>query len=224
MAKNRTVPYYPMCADLNGRACVVIGGGLVAQRKTTTLLSYGARVTVISPAVTKRLERLARQGAIRRVPRPFRPGDLQGAWLVYAATDDEAVNRLVSRTASARRVFANVVDRTPLCTFIAPAIFRRGPLTVAVSTGRGSPSLAKKIRRDLGRTIGSAYVPMLRLLAGLRAIAKRKLPSYRDRKRYFDRLVSGRTFALVRAGQRGAARQEALALLERRSKNGLSSK
>jgi siroheme synthase-like protein len=203
-----------MFAALSGRRCVVVGGGMVAQRKVTTLLDYGARVIVISPRVTKRLSTYARAGTIRYLARRFRPTHLRGAWLVYAATDDQEINRLVYQTATRLRIFTNVVDHKPMCSFIAPAIFKRGPLTVAISTGGASPSLAKKVRDDLEQTIGADYAPMLRLLANLRGIAKRKLPRYQDRKRYFDRLVRGRVFALVRAGKRHEAQQEAVALLE----------
>ncbi len=192
--------YYPMFADLNGRRCLVVGGGLIAQRKVATLLGYGAQVTLISPTLTQRLRAYARAGKIRYAARQVRPTDLRGAWLVYACTDDQRINALVYRTATRLRIFTNVVDQKPLCSFIAPAIFRRGLLTVAVSTGGASPSLAKKVRRDLKRTIGAEYVPMLRLLAALRGVAKRRLPKYQDRKRYFDRLVHGRVFELTKAG------------------------
>ncbi|OGX28969.1 MAG: hypothetical protein A3B78_00040 [Omnitrophica WOR_2 bacterium RIFCSPHIGHO2_02_FULL_67_20] len=204
--------YYPVFADLNGRRCVVIGGGLVAQRKVTTLLSYGADITLVSPTVTRRLAAYARRHRLRVLTRRFKPGDLAGAWLAYAATDDPAVNGLVYRTALKRRLFANVVDQTPLCTFIAPAIVRRGALTAAVSTGGGSPSLAKLVRDDVGRIL-DAYAPMLDLLRSLRGAAKRAMPNYGDRKRYFDRLVRGRVLALMRAGRPRAARREALKLL-----------
>jgi siroheme synthase-like protein len=220
----RTKAYYPVFADLAGRRCLVVGGGLVAQRKVTTLLGYGADVTVVSPRLTARLAAYARQGRIRHAPRPFRGGDVRGAWLVYAATDDARINALVHRTTSRLRVFANVVDQTPLCSFIAPAIVRRGPLTIAVSTSGASPSLAKRVRSDLARAMGSEYLPMLRLLRALRGLAKRRLPGYRDRKRYFDELVRGRTFRLIRAGRGEAARREALAVLDRyvSVKNGAS--
>ena len=208
-----TKGYYPLFADLADRRCVVIGGGPVAQRKVTTLLGYGARVTVVSPAASARLRAYARAGKIAHVARRFRPADLRGAWLVYAATNDQAINQLVFRTAERRRVFTNVVDQPRLCTFIAPAIFKRGPLTVAVSTGGGSPSLAKLLRDDVGRMVGREYLPMLRLLTGLRGVAKRRLPAYQDRKRYFDALVRGPVFSLVRAGRARRARQTALALL-----------
>ena len=195
---------------------------MVAQRKVTTLLRYGAQITVISPQVTRRLAVYARQGKIRLVERRFRPGDLRSVWLVYAATDDPVINELVSRSAQRTRVFANVVDQTSLCSFVAPAIFRRDPLVIAISTGGASPALAKKLRRDLGRMIGSDYAQMLRLLRSLRPIAKQRLPGSNDRKRYFDQLVSGRVFAFVREGKMAAARRAALALLETEAKqNGI---
>lgn len=206
--------YYPLFADLEGRRCVVIGGGMVAQRKVTTLLGCGADVTVISPAVTRRLRSQTKAGRIRYVARRFHPSDLRGAWLVYAATDDQHINELVYRSAQRRRVFANIVDQKSLCSFIAPALFARGPLTIAVSTGGASPTVAKRLRRELAQTIGATYAPMLRLLARLRGVAKRALPSYEDRKKYFDQLVCGRVFALVRAKRARAAKREALALLK----------
>ena len=213
--------YYPLFADLNGRDCVIIGGGLVAQRKVTTLLGYGAKLTVISPTITRRLAGYSRQGRIRHLARRFRPSDLRRAWLVYAATDNHTINGRVYRTAAARRIFTNVVDQTPLCSFIAPALVRRGPLTIAVSTGGVSPSLAKRLRTEIGEAIGSEYVPMLRLLAQLRGVAKRTLPRYNDRKRYFDHLVHGRIFELVRSGRPQTARHEAIVLLKRYAmKNG----
>lgn len=213
--------YYPLFADLNGRRCVVIGGGLVAQRKVTTLLRYGAKITVVSPSVTRRLAAYAKQGRIRYVARRFRPADLRGAWLVYASTDDQRMNEQVFREATRRRILTNVVDQKPLCSFIAPAIVRRGALTVAVSTGGASPALAKKVRSDIGRVLGSGYVPMVRLLDGLRGVAKHALPSYADRKRYFGELVEGRVFGLMRAGKSREARRVALRVLARHAaKNG----
>ncbi|MBI3311908.1 MAG: bifunctional precorrin-2 dehydrogenase/sirohydrochlorin ferrochelatase [Candidatus Omnitrophica bacterium] len=205
--------YYPMFVDLNGRSCLVIGGGLIAQRKVTTLLRYGARVTVISPTVTRRLARYAAQRKIGYLSRRFRPSDLGGAWLVYAATDDQRINELVFRTATKARIFTNVVDRKPLCSFIAPAIVKRGELVIAVSTGGGSPALAKQVRRDLTGVVGVPYARMLSLLKSLRGRVRRQLPSVETRKRYFERLVAGRTFALVRSGRSDAARREALQLL-----------
>jgi len=207
--------YYPLFADLTGRLCVVIGGGSIAQRKVATLLRYGAAVTVVSPTLTKRLTASVRQGRVRHLARPFQPNDLRGAWLVCAATDDQAINVHVFREASRRRVFTNVVDQPALCSFIAPALFRRGALTVAVSTGGTSPSLAKQVCRDLERTISSDYVPLLRLLTSLRGLAKRRLPNFASRKRYFHRVITGAVFRLIREGKTTQARRTALDLLER---------
>ena len=210
--------YYPLFADLTGRPCVVIGAGAVAQRKVTTLLAHNARLTVISPTASRQILNYARQGKVRYIARQFRPADLRDAWLVYAATDDKKINKQVYRTAQKQKVFANIVDQTPLCSFIAPAIFKKGPLTIAVSTGGFSPSLAKKLRQELGSRIGAEYGQMLGLLSSLRGIAKKKLPDYNDRKRYFDALVSGPVFALARAGRLPDARKRALAALERQAK------
>ena len=206
--------YYPIFTDLCGKRCVVIGGGLVAQRKITTLLGYGASIVLIGPEATKRMAAYAAQRRIRWIRRRFRPGDLAGAWLVYAATDDRTINAQVHREAQRRRVFANIVDQTPLCSFIAPSIMRRGELVVAVSTGGASPTLSKRLRRDLMERIGGEYGTMLRLLKNLRGRAKQRLPNYNDRKRYFDRLVQGDVFALVRRGETARARRKALTLLE----------
>ena len=216
--------YYPMFADLNGRDCVVVGGGLIAQRKVATLLRYGARITLVSPTATDRLRRYARAEKIRYIARRFRPSDVRDAWLVYASTDDQAINELVYRTATRRRIFTNVVDQKPLCSFIAPALFTRGPLTIAVSTGGASPTIAKRLREELKRSVSVEYVPMLRLLSSLRGIAKRRLPKYQDRKRYFDQLVQGQVFELTKAGKQVEAKRTALALLERQAaaKNGRS--
>ncbi len=210
-----TKMYYPIFADVENRHCLVVGGGLIAQRKVTMLLACGAKVTVVSPQVTVRLRTYAQQGKIRVTARQFRPTDVRGAWLVCAATNNQTINQRVFESASRLSIFTNVVDQTPLCSFIAPVILRRGPLTVAVSTGGASPSLAKRVRQEVDQMLGREYVPMLHLLSGLRSMAKRKLPSYGDRKRYFDELVQGRVFGLVRRAQYRQAKREALATLTR---------
>lgn len=205
--------YYPLFADLADRRCVVVGGGAVAQRKVTALLRCGACVMVVSPEATARLARYAQAGKIEHCARRFRSADLRGAWLVYAATDDPKVNELVFRTATRQRIFTNVVDHPALCSFIAPAIARRGKVVIAVSTGGRSPTLAKMLRREVQQLIGGDYAAMLRLLGSLRGVAKRCLPRYDDRKRYFARLVEGRVFQLVRRGHLRQARGEALRVL-----------
>ena len=213
-----THAHYPTFLDLRGRACVVIGGGRIAQRKATGLLECGACVTVVSPSVTTRLQRLARAGRVRHLARRFRPSDLRGAWLAIAATNDEAVNAVVARAAAKARIFTNVVDRKALCSWIAPAVVRRGPLTIAISTGGASPSIAKRLRKELMTfAAGAEYGRMASLLGSLRVAAHAGLPGFRQRQRYFQKLMDGPVFRLVRAGRTVEARHRALAVLKRES-------
>ena len=142
--------YYPAYLDLAGRRAVVIGGGSIAERKTQQLLAAGADVMVVAPDATPELERLAEAGSVRRVRRDYAPGDLAGAWIAVAATDDMGVNRAVHREAERERTLLNVVDQTDLCGFIAPSIVERGPVTVAISTAGASPALARKLRELIG--------------------------------------------------------------------------
>ena len=138
--------YYPVYLDLAGRRCIVIGGGEVAERKVEQLLAAGGSVTVVSPKATEALAQWAADGRLTWARRAYRPGDLSKAFLAIAATDDERVNRRVQEEASAERVLLNVVDVPALCTFIAPAVVERGPVTVAISTSGSSPALARRLR------------------------------------------------------------------------------
>jgi len=212
--------YYPVFVDLEGRRCLIIGGGLVAERKVTTLLKYGAAITVVSPTLTRRLSRYVRQRKIWHVARPFRANDLHGAWLVYAATDDQRINELVSRAASRRRVFANIVDEPRLCSFIAPAQVKQGDLVIAISTGGGSPALAKRIRQELQHLLGPHYGRMLRLLEQLRPQVQRRLKTPTNRKRFFEQLLNGSVFRFVQQGRFQQARRSAMSLLVRAAKAG----
>lgn len=205
--------YYPMFADLAARRCVVIGGGAIAQGKIMTLLDYGAAVTVISPEATRKILSYAKQGRIRYAKREFRPGDLRGAWLAFAATDNQRINELVFKTAERLRIFTNVIDQKPLCSFIVPSIVKRGDVVIGISTGGASPAVAKHLRKELAARVGPDYARMTRLLGSLRARAKSRLPDYQSRKRYFDGLIAGKVFQLVRAGRVAEARREALAAL-----------
>ena len=138
--------YYPAFLDLTGRRCVVIGAGEIAERKVTQLVASEADVMLVSPTATPTIEGLAAKGQVRWLQRAYAPGDLAGATLAIAATDDENVNRKVHAEAQREKTLLNVVDVTPLCDFIAPSIIERGPVTVAISTSGTSPALARKLR------------------------------------------------------------------------------
>ena len=176
-----TMPFYPAFFDLKNKDCLVVGGGTLAFHKAQALLRCGARVTVTAPRLAPGFKR--RQGMILR-RRPFRASDLAGArrpWLVVAATDNAETNRRVSALCARRRVWVNVVDRPALCSFILPAVARRGRLTLAVSTGGASPALAKYVGARLKRWVGPEYGLMADVLARWRA-ALLKLPMGRRRR------------------------------------------
>jgi len=206
--------FYPAFLDLRGRRAVVIGGGAIAEQKVVGLLAAGARVTVISPGVSRRLEDLAAAGTVTIERRPYRPGDLAGAFLAIAATDDRAANRAVWVEAEARGVLLNAVDDLPHCSFIAPAIHRQGDVAVAVSTAGKSPALAVRLRERIGRLIGPEYATLLELLGELRAELARRVPDARIRTRLWYRIVDSDAIELVRRGDVAGARRRIGRLVE----------
>lgn len=141
--------YYPIFLNLEGKRSVVIGGGPVAEGKITKLSESGSQITVISPEVTPAIRRAARQGSAQWLEREYQPGDLDGAFIAIAATNERSVNQQIFEEAEQRGVLLNVVDDPVRCSFIAPSIIERGPVTLAISTGGASPALARKLRESL---------------------------------------------------------------------------
>ena len=160
--------FYPICLDIGGRRCVVIGGGKVAERKVAGLLECGATVSVVSPELSEPLRCLADRGGINWVARPYQPGDLAGAFLVIAATDDPAVQEAVHAEAEQGNLLLNVADVPKWCNFILPATVRRGDLTISVSTAGKSPALAKQLRKNLEKQYTDDYDLLLQVLGRLR--------------------------------------------------------
>jgi len=199
--------FYPAFLDLRGRRAVVIGGGAIAEQKVVGLLDAGARVTVISPGVSRRLEDLAAAGTVTIERRPYRPGDLAGAFLAIAATDDRAANRAVWVEAEARGVLLNAVDDLPHCSFIAPAIHRQGDVAIAVSTAGKSPALAVRLRERIGRLVGPEYATLLALLGELRAELAQRVPDARARTRLWYSIVDSDAIEFVRRGDVAGARR-----------------
>ena len=165
--------YYPVFIDVSDRQCVVIGGGSIGEEKVHKLLDCGARLVVISPDVNAGVRELADSGGVTWVQRDYQPGDLKGAFIAIAATDDNKVNRLIADEANERNVLLNVVDVTHLCTFIAPSVARRGDVTIATSTGGASPALARKFREELSGSRLLEYADLTPLLSEARAELKR---------------------------------------------------
>ena len=165
--------YYPAFIDVRRRRCVVIGGGGIGEEKVRKLAECGARVVVISPDVTDGVREMMDGDTVSWVQRDYQPGDLKGAFIAVAATDDNAVNRQIAEEATQRNVLLNVVDVTHLCTFIAPSIASRGEVTVAVSTGGASPALARKFREELSNSPLLEYADLAPLLSEARTALKR---------------------------------------------------
>jgi precorrin-2 dehydrogenase/sirohydrochlorin ferrochelatase len=202
-------PFYIAALKLSGRRCVVVGGGPVGLEKTEGLLACGGAVTLIAPRAVPGLQALAAEGSIAWEPRRYAgPSDLERAFLAIACTDDTEVNIRVSEDAEARAMLVTVVDVPPLCTFILPAIVRTGPLAIAISTAGASPALAKRMKREIGELFGEEYATLAIMLNDARGWAKRTLPTYQDRKAFFEGIVEGDPdpIVLLRSGDSGAVR------------------
>jgi precorrin-2 dehydrogenase / sirohydrochlorin ferrochelatase len=201
-------PFYIACLRLAGRRCVVVGGGEVGLEKVEGLLACDARVTLVSADAVPELADYAREGSIEWARREYETSDLEGAFVVIAATDDTDVNVRVFEDAEARAMLVNVVDVPPLCNFILPAVVRSGPLAIAISTAGASPALAKRMKREIADTFGEPYARLAVLLAEARGWAKQTLPTYQDRKVFFESIVNGEPdpVELLRAGDEDAVR------------------
>jgi siroheme synthase-like protein len=185
-------PFYIACLRLKGRRCVVVGGGDIGLEKVEGLLACDGDVTLIAPAAHPELQQLALEGSIRWEAREYAgPGDLEAVFIVIAATDDTDANIRVYEDAERRAMLVNVVDVPPLCNFILPAIVRTGPLAIAISTAGASPALAKRIKAQIADEYGAPYAQLAVLLNEARGWAKATLPTYQDRKAFFEGLVNG---------------------------------
>jgi precorrin-2 dehydrogenase/sirohydrochlorin ferrochelatase len=163
--------HYPLFLDLADQPVLAIGAGRVATRKIHTLLAAGARVTVISPKASAAIRQLARTKRVRWIRRSYRRGDLRGARLVIAATDNPAVNERVCAEAKRRKLLVNCVVPPSAGNFIVPAQVQRGGITLAVSTGGTSPAFSKRLRRDLERFLSDGYPALLKKMASKRRVS-----------------------------------------------------
>jgi len=201
-------PLYIACLRLSGRPCLVVGGGEVGLEKVEGLLACDAEVTLVAPEAIDELRSLAAEGSIRWEPRAFEPADLHRRFIAIAATGDTDVNIAVYDEAERRAMLVNVVDVPPLCNFILPAIVRSGPLAIAISTAGASPALAKRMKREIAEAYGEPYARLAVLLNEARGWAKGMLPTYQDRKGFFESIVNGDPdpVELLRAGDEQAVR------------------
>ena len=200
-------PFYVACLKLSGRRCVVVGGGEIGLEKVEGLLACDADVTLVSPEAIAPLRALAAEGSITWEQREYGgPQDLEGVFMVIACTDDTDINIRVFDDAERRAMLVNIVDVPPLCNFILPAIVRTGPLAIAISTAGASPALAKRMKREVSELFGEEYARLAIMLNDARGWAKGTLPTYQDRKAFFESIVNGDPdpVALLRAGDEQA--------------------
>jgi precorrin-2 dehydrogenase/sirohydrochlorin ferrochelatase len=192
--------YYPVMLDIRGRRCLVVGGGKVATRKVTGLLACGARVSVVSPALSDRLLALARRGRISWRQRSYEASDLQSVFLVIGATDDEGLNRRISEDAQRLDRLCNIADRPKACNFILPSIVHRGDLIVTVSTSGSSPAFAKSERRRLEGQYGNEYDLFLKLMGAVRRKLLAEAHAPEAHKPLFEHLIAADLASLIREG------------------------
>jgi siroheme synthase-like protein len=205
--------YYPAMLDLAGRDALLVGGGEVAAQKAGPLVDAGVRLRIVAPTLCAALRHRVDSGEASWEEREARPEDVDGAAVVICATDQREVNRAVSEAAKGAGIPVNVVDDPALCTFIAPAIVRRGSLQVAISTQGRSPAFAKFVRQQLEVAVGEEYATLAELAGQLRDRARAAGIGYADRDRIaVDALP--RLLELLRAGREDEARAYSDAVVE----------
>ncbi len=200
-------PFYIACLKLSGRRCLVVGGGEIGLEKVEGLLACDATVHLIAPEANDELRALASEGSITWEQREYAgEADLEGTFMAIACTDDTDINIRVFDDAERRAMLVNIVDVPPLCNFILPAIVRTGPLAIAISTAGASPALAKRMKREVAELFGEEYARLAIMLNDARGWAKGTLPTYQDRKAFFESLVNGEPdpIELLRAGDERA--------------------
>jgi len=160
--------YYPVCLDVSGRRCVIIGGGEVSERKARRLMDCGAEVLVVSESLSPALQALKADGRLSHIRAEYSRELIDGAFLVIGATDSAEVNEAVSRDAKKQGILVNIVDDPGRCNFILPSLYRRGDLLIAITTGGKSPALAKRLRKEMSRHFGPEYEIFLKIMGQIR--------------------------------------------------------
>ncbi|MFW6335250.1 MAG: precorrin-2 dehydrogenase/sirohydrochlorin ferrochelatase family protein [Desulfosalsimonas sp.] len=193
--------YYPVYLDIRGKRCLVVGGGRVAVRKVQGLLQAGAVVTAVSPQFAEDFDSLAQSGALEMIRRSYITADLEGKFLVIGATDNNELNRKISRDAESRNILCNIADVPDECNFILPSVLRRGDLMIAISTSGKSPAFARHLRKQLENQFGEEYTEFLNLMGAVRKklLAQQHAPE--AHKPLFEALISGGLPEMIRAGR-----------------------
>jgi uroporphyrin-III C-methyltransferase/precorrin-2 dehydrogenase/sirohydrochlorin ferrochelatase len=193
--------YLPLFLNVQGRKCVIVGGGEVAMRKATLLHRAGASLWVVAPIITPRLQKLLEDGGHHSRLGSFMASDLKDAVLVIGASDDETLNAQVSSLAHEQNILVNVVDQPELCSVIFPAIVDRSPIVVAISTGGASPVLARRIKEQIEILLPGSLPQLASLLAMMRDQVKRRIANFSQRMRFWEQVLNSDVSELAINGQ-----------------------
>jgi len=192
--------YYPVILNIEGRLCIVVGGGDVALRKVRALAEKGALVRIIAPDAVVPLKEVVESGRVEWEQRPYEQGDLEGAFLAVAATDDPETNQEVRHEAYGRRVPVNIVDDPELSDFQVPSFFEDGPLLVAVSTKGSSPAVARTLRRAIQQWLGPGFAKSLETVNAFRQRLKAEIDNGKARVRFWEEGIDAEVIELMREG------------------------
>lgn len=189
---------YPINLNISGQLCVVIGGGAVATRKTSSLLCCDARVRVISPEISAGIQQFADQDQLEWIPRGYIPGDLQEATLAFALTDRPEVQSQIAIEAKEHGIPINIGDNPEACTFHTAATIRQGDLLISISTGGGSPALAAAIRKELELHYGPEYSELVKLLSEIRNRTIGQSSSQEQHKALVEKILQTNVLSLLK--------------------------
>lgn len=200
--------YYPVCLDLEGKNCLVVGGGKVAWRKIKRLLDCGAKIKLVAKEIIPELKSIISDKKITYLGAEYKTDYLKDVFLVIGATNDEILNARLSKEANAANILCNIVDQPEKCNFIVPSVVSRGDLTIAISTAGKSPAMAKKLREELEKQFGEDYAVFLELLGQLRSYLKKVVPHQKEREVIFDKLINSNLLTYIKEKNWEAAKKE----------------
>ncbi|MCS7263874.1 MAG: bifunctional precorrin-2 dehydrogenase/sirohydrochlorin ferrochelatase [Armatimonadetes bacterium] len=190
----------PVMLKVSGKKCVVVGGGEVAAQKVNQLLECNASILVVSPELCDNLAELEKQGRIQWLPIRYEPSVLEGAFLVFACTDETEVNRRVFSECEERKIWCNVVDVPELCSFYMPSILRRGDLVIAVSTSGNSPAFARRVRLFLENIISDDFGFLVALLGEMKVEMRESLKTVEERRKFIEQVWESDVWRYLREG------------------------
>lgn len=192
--------FYTLELNIRNKKCVVVGGGEIARRKITSLLECGGEVHVVSRELSGGLKTFLRAGKICFYEKEYESGDIEGAFLVIAATDCPETNKRIAQDARKLKILVNVTDNIELCDYLVPAITRVGDLTISVSTAGKSPFLAKKIRNEIAKCYGEEYGELLSILGGIRDRVRKEVIDFQKRKLVWKSIINSKVIELIKEG------------------------